>query len=306
MVGGALITNRRSTFEAWWPEVARDVSAWLRARGFSAELAEDALQETAVKAFDSHIRHADAGELCRWAKVVSRNVAIDLLRRQREVVGGVPERSAPIDVEETALDRVRMSIVTSAIGTMSETDRGALRRAVEGGTPVDRATGVRHAVQLHRARARLSAMVKTLIGWLGWLRVRRRGWRGATTAVALPGTAIAIAFLVLALSPFGTHPETDRALGGGVRAALTHSTNVRVPTAARPSGAIAISAPRVPGRSATNNGLGHVVVRVPRPDGGGDIELEHRPKRPSDKFLCSDTVVAGYQCVNIHVHVPSP
>lgn len=172
---------------AVWPDVARRVECFLMRRGISAASAEDAVQETAIRAWARRVPFGDANDLYRWASVVALRVAIDDHRRRAPVSGGpVPEQAAPADTAREALARIQWGKVAAALAELSPADHDAI---VGVPVPVSRLEQLRLATRRHRARTRLRELAERMVFvlpvyWLcdhdsaAWTVVAAWGWSG--------------------------------------------------------------------------------------------------------------------------------
>lgn len=91
-------------FERFYAEHRSEVLGFLRRR-IGSERAEDAFQETFLRALQAYPRLAHGEHLRAWVLTIARNVAIDTLRRARTLVeavedGAVDERPAYEELAE--------------------------------------------------------------------------------------------------------------------------------------------------------------------------------------------------------------
>src|SRR5437879_5307369 len=86
----------RYRFVAVWPEVECRLLDMLRRRDITREVAEDAVQTAAERAYARQLDFDGPGELFAWCSVTAWRAALKALRKDGRVdLGGVPERSRP-------------------------------------------------------------------------------------------------------------------------------------------------------------------------------------------------------------------
>lgn len=265
---------------AWWPEVARRVEAGLASRGIPREQFADIVQEAAARALTARPDVADPDELTRWALTVALHIAVDRHRRSSRAdvlpLDVVEPRSTAPDLSAVVEGRLQWSKTMRAMSMLSSGDRDALRQTLAGDAVVaeSRRDAVRDAVRLHRARARLHAMVAKL-GTAFPLRpvwqFIRKPWRMAPAAKAAIGTAAVLALLTLDLSRHAPPPrrQVEAAIAPQAQGALpalvaapvsAHRAAAAVPRAA----AAAAARPVAPGASAAPKGpKSKVPVKLP-------------------------------------------
>jgi RNA polymerase sigma-70 factor (ECF subfamily) len=285
-------------FEAVWPSVARRLEAMLRRRGVDPCTAEDAVQETAARALVTEVPFDGADSLLRWSNTVAWRVVLEGRRRQRLVVAEIPDRPADVDIvaEVEARDRVRALL--AAFPQLSPQDQLALTRMSSVG--VSRTEAVREAVRRHRARARLAALMESVVGVLVaiWRCVRRlRTSRLGVTAVVVPALLVALSFDI----------RSHR--GGPSDGPTSFAPERGAPDLRHP---VVGTAPRPRSRS---DSIGHtptpasiarrvdppVGIAVPTPV--GPAELWGRPKEADDPLGCIDAIVIGSRCIDLPVHI---
>lgn len=292
-----------------WPEVAERLGKLLACRGVDPVLAEDIVQDVAVRALDKQVPFTDPADLYRWAAVAARNIHIDHVRcggRTTEVESlvGVPDGT---DVAYAVERRVALSQVWQAIAVLRPGEREAIL-----GT-LDERRGARTSgalVRRHRARATLRKAVGGLIATTAAARLRLR----AVSPMLRTAGAVAVLTPVVALD-----------LGGGAIGALDVHRGTG-PTAPAPAVVVRTVAARSDAGSARGTGatvrasrairattttVTEPVVRKPSrdkttvPTPGGNGEVGHRPKQPGEGTFCADGVpmTTGSVCVQ---EVPVP
>ncbi|HEX7165877.1 MAG TPA: sigma factor [Acidimicrobiales bacterium] len=205
-------------FEAAWPEVSRRVLSGLRRRRVGADMAEEALQEAAARAWRARPEVTSVDELARWTYTVALRVVIDRSRRETPlaVLPDTPEQPVCDDaqpgVETTVLARLDLARALRAIRALRPADRAALATVVAAGDVAygDRREAVRDAVRLHRARARLVLVLGKIFGGgvtgAGARRLRLLAMP-APRAVAPAAGAAAAAAVVVVVIALGGAPD---------------------------------------------------------------------------------------------------
>lgn len=121
MGGGAV------SFERIWTRIQPRLRRLLAARGIPSDVADDVLQDTALKLLRSWSRVEPNLPLWPLARTVALNCVVDHYRRSVEVpVGDVPDRPAPGDAEERGLARARLSQARVALTTLRPADQSVL------------------------------------------------------------------------------------------------------------------------------------------------------------------------------------
>src|SRR5207244_7570907 len=116
--------SSRYRFVAVWPEVECRLLDMLHRRGITREVAEDAVQTAAERAYARQLDFDSPGELFAWCSVTAWRAALKAVRKDGRVdLGGVPERSRPEDVESQARQRMALQAVAGAIERMPVDDR---------------------------------------------------------------------------------------------------------------------------------------------------------------------------------------
>jgi hypothetical protein len=270
-----------------WPDVSRRLQQALRARGLDQATVDDVIQETAARALARGVQFADADELFGWALVVARNYATDLQRRSRFIADHeVPDRASPLDLETLVEHRSRVRALRTAFSALRPGEQQALQ------TPI--AASNREAVRRHRARTHLRAILETLVAWLAWVLGRRPRTRAtAAAAVAAPAVALIVAVTLQHHATSGVPPAMSAPTSTAGFADASVSVPAPAPVASgAQQGAATGSGTPAPARPP------YLRVAVPGPDHrpvGGEL----RPKQPGDHDSCLDTVVAGYQCLDL-------
>lgn len=279
---------------ATWPEVAPRVARHLRQRGVAPADVDDVVQETGVRVLTTRPGFTDAEDLYPWARTVAWRLAIDAGRRRRHLEP-IETCDVPDDhtVERIVAGRLTLAAVREQLGHLSDADRQALSVAPGGR---DRREAVRLAVRRHRARARLLALVEGVASVIGIAIGFLKRQRGTVLRVAAAAVPIAFVVAVEVAAPSGP-PPPPTSVRAPVRTAVTVA-----PTAHRPAAASDSAAPSSVRRARTAASVPRppvtlVQVGVPAPQGHGSVFV--REKKPDDHLACVDTVVAGWQCVDL-------
>jgi hypothetical protein len=167
---GAVLTAARLA-EAW-PEVSERLAKLLACRGVDPVLAQDIVQDVAVRALDKRVPFTDPDDLYRWAAVAARNLHIDHMRTGRvttevETLAGVPDDT---DVAYAVERRLALGHVWRAIAVMRPGERDAIIDSLH--EHPARTSGA--LVRRHRARATLKKAVGGMIAVVSAARVRLR------------------------------------------------------------------------------------------------------------------------------------
>jgi DNA-directed RNA polymerase specialized sigma24 family protein len=220
-----------SDIGAVWCDLSPRLRGYLMRLGCSRDLAEDLVQDVALRALRTRIRFTDTEDLLRWCNVVGRNLYVDhvrsISRRPQEALADDFDRASADDLETTVEHRLQLTSVLRGVGLLSRNDRLALFTPLmdEDVEPVSRTEATRLAVRRHRARGRLRAVLKTAVVLLGGCWTQLRSWLrpGPSVALALTG----VSFLVVSVLP-STAPETTasapaKTTQAVVQAAETHA-----------------------------------------------------------------------------------
>lgn len=279
-----------------WPEVAERLGKLLACRGVDPLLAEDIVQDVAVRALDKQVPFTDPNDLYRWAAVAARNIHIDHMRcggRTTEVESlvGVPDGT---DVAYAVERRVALGHVWRAIAVL----RPGEREAILGTLDDDRTARTSGAlVRRHRARATLRKAVGGMIAACGAARLRGRSFSpmlrtAGAVAVLTPVMALDLGGGGLGALHAGRGPGADGTAPAvvvqTVRAARTMSdSRLDAPARATTRG----TAARVVARAA-DPGASVKPVYVPRRDDHpiaaplGGADFGQKPKQPGNPTLC--------------------
>lgn len=190
-------------FEPAWEELRPRLYRMLVARGTPPHLADDVVQEAALKLLSSWPR-LDLGQpLWPLARTVTLNCLSDSYRRTRAVpVPEVPDAAADYDVEDHAIARVRLGGVAKVIETLRAGDRTALLEVIEPTTEVPRSSAAKMARM--RARRRLATAMERShsLGFalipLSWRRLQL--WVNSQPVAQLQGAASSIAAAAVAVT----------------------------------------------------------------------------------------------------------
>lgn len=203
--GGIGLTTDSAEFPDLWRATARKVALFLRRSGASCELADDLVQDVAVRLLRSEVNLYTAPELLRWSYVVARRLHIDHLRRSDALAcdpAALPHTAADTDVARTVEARLDLAHVGRLLSSMTTADRESLLQLVQDeaeAPPQSRRESTRLAVQRHRARHRLQKLIAATAALISWI-VARLQRVGASASVA---AALVLPMLVLVPLPHG-------------------------------------------------------------------------------------------------------
>jgi RNA polymerase sigma-70 factor (ECF subfamily) len=133
-------------------------------------LAEDAVQETMIKAWQSLPRFRGDASLRSWVLRIAHNTAISMLRRRREAVtdpAALPDRIGGIDPARNSSALADLAVVREALDRLDQLSRSiVVLREVEGLSYQDIAEALGVGVptvktRLLRARRALQAALQT-------------------------------------------------------------------------------------------------------------------------------------------------
>jgi hypothetical protein len=292
--------------EEVWPEVSRRLEQCLRARGASPALAEDVVQETALRVLQARVTFRSADDLMRWARVVAGRLVIDAHRRRRFVADvEVPDVPGHESVHGQVEGRLALDAVSHAIKAMTVDQRQALLEA-QPADGLERRDAVRLNVRRHRARAHLRAAVDGLLGVLLGLGLRIRRWLDGLpdSVVQLTGVAVTAGVLILAAeSPAPTTGQPVQATSivaiesgaaGSSRPLASGQGGRDMSSRVRPTATSTTPPPAPP----------HVVAQVPLPLPGARAFVKEQP--PGTRHLACAIVSARPTCVEWPSVVPSP
>ena len=199
--GPGLTASNSPDFANVWRDTSRRVTGFLRRMGASRELADDLVQDVALRMLRADVTFAEPEDLRKWSYVVARRLYVDHARRPRPVTCDpreLPDEVSSTDVLRTVESRQALVQAARLLRTMSEADQEALRVLIQdepGPAPSSRRESTRLAVQRHRARNRLEQLIAATAALLGVLvaRLRRIGTSAMTTAAsAIPLFAMAL------------------------------------------------------------------------------------------------------------------
>jgi DNA-directed RNA polymerase specialized sigma24 family protein len=276
-----------------WPEVSERLGKLLACRGVDPVLAQDIVQDVAVRALDKRVPFTDPDDLYRWAAVAARNLHVDHLRtggRTTEVdtLVGVPDDT---DVAHAVERRVALHLVFRALAVMRPGERDAILDSLDERSPA-RTSGA--LVRRHRARATLKKAVGGMIAAaVAAQRKVRVVSPGVRTAAAI---AIVTPVLVLDLGA-GVMGAGAAAHGSGVRTtplvsvATIQVADMHPDAATRHARPATSSARRV--TTAPADPLARQVKPVHdrndlhvEPAPGYAIDKEQTPSQPGDSLVC--------------------
>lgn len=284
--------------ELVWNEVADRLHKTLLGRGVSHELAEDVIQETAVRVMERHVGFTDANDLFRWSSVVARHLAIDAARREARRCDLPAEMESTVDVADEAIGRWWFDAVRRGLQQLSDTERAAI---LTPGAADDRQGAVRLAVRRHRARRHLLLIAQSLGIASAWSTHRvRQTLRGAGGVMATVSAAIV---LMVATQPHGPSPSAPPVavpLRAAAPAEPRQGTSGAPPVAMGAPARVSIPAV-LSGAVAPRSTVPSIRVPVESPTGSGDVGV--RPKGPDDALACVTVTPVGRQCVGLPVDV---
>lgn len=278
-------------FSETWPAVSRGLTRYLRSRGVGAADADDLVQECAVRVLQHAVEWDTPDDLARWCTTVVRNLHVDLVRRR----GALPltdahEQPTGADVERDVTARLAFAELRRVWPQLSPRDRECLTD--NGPAPADRKAAVRQNVARHRARQRLSALMRTSLSLSAVLAGLRRWSRPAAAGAVV---AAGLATLVLPAPPAATTPVVDRAEQSRPAAASTPVRRVAAVPVTQPSSARPTQRPAVRVRPAV--AVLPAVTRVQLATGDGAV-VRHREARPDEPLVCVRDLVVSELCVD--------
>lgn len=309
---GSILTAPQPTLAEAWRLAGPRLERSLRRLGASEVQAQDIAQEVALRVIARRISFENVEDLLRWCNTTGKNLLIDQRRSTARHPTAAIEHAAGIadaaDVEARVESRLRLMQVVRAFHELADSDKAALRTAVElgGEPPQSQAESTRLAVRRHRARARLRALAGGAIAALASVIARlkpapRARWIAAATSVP---AMLAVAALVVA-DPAASGPLPPDApaaapapysFSGPPKAASTVTPGGRV-TRAMPFAPRPMPTPSV--RPTSNES------RLAAPAGGVIIGTGTRAN-PGNVLVCADPgPPIGRACARRPVVVPS-
>jgi RNA polymerase sigma factor (sigma-70 family) len=192
-------------FEGCWRELRPQLERLLRGRGANPDVADDVLQETAIRLLKSWGRLDHGRSIGPFARTIAINCLIDLHRGQRAIpVEDVPDAPSVYDLEEHALARARLTTVEAVLDDLMPRDRTVLLAEVGMGERLDNpATKMARM----RARRRLTAAMDRVAAAFGGVQL---GWRRAgfwfQELKPAGESLLPIAASVVAVAVLGTTP----------------------------------------------------------------------------------------------------
>jgi hypothetical protein len=294
-----VLTEDVVKLERIWPETFRRAVAALRHKGIDGTVAEDAVQEAAVRAIAHAVPFKDADDLLRWVQTVAWHVVLDRRKCDKHLVYDAPDAPSSEDTEVTVECRMRLARVGELLSSLTSAERAALAEHHVAG--MDRREDTRWAVRRHRARAHLLAMLEGLGLLVAWLRRRatatRVGRRSVTVAIAVPLLAASVMVLV---PHFRDAPSQLPAQTQPVRSAPLPS-GAATESAGATTGSRAGESATVNEKPPASTPLPRVEIDIPPSAGGGSAW--GRPKEPDDHFVCVDLIVVGHHCTDLPVRI---
>jgi DNA-directed RNA polymerase specialized sigma24 family protein len=290
---------------AVWPEVRVRLHRYLASQRVQHDLAEDIVQEVALRALRGEVHFEQADDLLPWCITVARRLKVDHHRRAARLVGPVDEALPDvIDVSDAAVARMRLRSLPAAFRRLSVADRTAL---VERPTPgADRREITRLAVRRHRARGRLARLLPGAVGLAGlrsWLRSHRVA--GATLVAAVLVVPLLPPVATPSFGDGGRHGPArlvEISSGSGRRQDRSHKPLQRSASRqrpqrvdARPASAAASTAPS-PNAPQSQEDTRRVIARVDAPVKGTYTATYVDETKPDDHFVCLKNTDLGDQC----------
>lgn len=259
----------------------------LGSRGVDLSLAEDIVQDVALRALDKRVPFTDPDDLYRWASTTARHLHIDHLRTGGRTTGddSLLMVADGTDVAHAAERRVALGQVWRALAVMRPREREAILDSLH----EREARSSQVLVRRHRARASLRKAVGGVLVWVTAARLRMREvapeLQSAAAAVALtPVLAVGTAGL------FAAEPPRPGLVAAAPARAVAESRPapsrpaVRVvsatvrPDAAPLTKAVAVR-PAVPPAPAVDD---------PEPKRVGPVLLDDDPDPPPGVLVCLD------------------
>ena len=278
-------------FSDAWPVVSRGLTRYLRSRGVGAADADDLVQECALRVLQHAVEWETPDDLARWCTTVVRNLHVDLVRRRSALpLSEAHEQPTGADVERDVTARLAFAELRRVWPQLSARDRACLTDT--GPAPADRRAAVRENVARHRARQRLSALMRTSLSLSAVLAVLRRWSRPAAAGAVV---AAGMATLVLPAPPAATSPLVDRAEQSRPAAVSTPVRRVADVPVIRSSSARPTERQDVRVRQAV--AVPPAVTRVHLATGDGAV-VRHREARPDEPLVCVRDLVARELCVD--------
>jgi hypothetical protein len=190
-------------FEALWPELQAQLTGYLLKRGVARELADEVLQDTALRLLGCWERIDHSRPLGPLAKKIAWNLLVDHHRRTPVLlVADLPDMCSVYDIEEHRALRTRLRAAADGLRQLRDQDRAVLLAEIG----VGQITGNRMARM--RARRRLKAIVDQAASSLAAVPIGLRrmfGWShaGSTSdalnAAATAGVLVAVSLVALSL-----------------------------------------------------------------------------------------------------------
>lgn len=196
-------------FDAAWPQLSGYVRNLLASRGVYGPLQDDITQETGLRLFQAWERVDSSRPVNPLAATIALNLLRDEVRRNREVVGEVPERPALDDVERLGMARLELQRVGRALGDLSTDHRLVLLHELADEKPAPTRGRAATKMLRMRARRRLAAILEAAGGFaaVAWVRLRRvavpEPLAAATTALLI---AVPASPPILHVDPATTRP----------------------------------------------------------------------------------------------------
>ncbi|MGH2755714.1 MAG: RNA polymerase sigma factor [Actinomycetota bacterium] len=145
-------------FEAFWAEMQPRLRTMLLARGVPHDVADDVVQEAAIKLFRGWEEFDHSRPLWPLAKTIAGNCLKDRYRRVQPVpLAELPDGPAPYDVEEHGIARARLRSVAGAMASLRVGDRNALLAEIGGTNRGNNSSATKMARM--RARRRLAEVL---------------------------------------------------------------------------------------------------------------------------------------------------
>ncbi|MDQ3878318.1 MAG: sigma-70 family RNA polymerase sigma factor [Actinomycetota bacterium] len=207
------------SFESAWKDIAPRLLGMLRRRGAAHDVADDLVQETAIKLFEAWDRVDPDRPLWPLARTIAVNSFTDRIRRDRSrPVDDIPDQPLNYDLEDHVLARGRLRSVGSAMSGLRPADRELLLKEVT--APTRGASSQLEMARL-RARRKLERALQDVASAFGAVQVAARRICGLELSRWLPDAQpvapiavglVAILGVTGPAMPASSTPDMHRAL----------------------------------------------------------------------------------------------
>lgn len=278
-----------------WPETGRKLAAMLRARRVEAWIADDIIQEVALRVLQAQPAYSNGDDLYPWAATVARNLHVSHIRANRKfrVLESAADVATRGDLETQVEWRLALASVLQRIEALPEPDRRALAdglaerdASLPSGPEPSRVT-----VRRHRVRRRLRAAAQGVLAVGAWIWSRRTKLAaGASMPAVIAAAAVQILMgVVPTLSGPPDAPSVIRVLSNEQGSAAENSTRG---SQLRPHGS---DGPATHVRAKAPATETHAIATLER--GGRGLRVTSRPARPGEALIClHDIPTVGALC----------